>query len=129
MITKLINKYIGKIEYIVTLLGVDGDIKKHTFKSIKDVDIFVYEVNNETYWDVQKIEKIRRLDFIYNKDVIHTPLWFNMENVTELHNCNNHDFSFIKKDISLKNIKRQYSKKIQETIKQCNNDDNCFKIT
>lgn len=102
---KILSTFFGKKEYVVTIVNVSLDINKHVFNNIKDVDIFVSEINNEKYWDVQKIEKIRRFDFVYDKQVVQSPLHFCVEDVTEMRNCENYDYSFLKKHQSLKNIK------------------------
>ena len=118
LIKNLINKYIGKIEYVVTIINVDGEGKQFSFHKLKDVDIFVISTNNERYWFVQKIEKFRRCSFIYDKLVLHSPLHFHLDDETEMHKCkmkngDNHDFSFIKKHESLQNIERVSSKNIK----------------
>ena len=105
-IKKLIQKYIGKIQYIVTIINVDLSIQKHQFSTIQQVDEFVNEVNNTPYWMVQKIEKIRTYNFIYNKQILHSPLWVQADGVTEMHNIETYDFSFLKQDKSLINIIR-----------------------
>ena len=104
-------KYFGKIEYIVTIVNVSLSIKTYSLYSLKDVDDFVISINNETYSDIQKIEKIRRFNFIYDKEVIHSPLHFCTKDITEMKNCNNYDYSFLKKHDSLDNVKLVSSKK------------------
>jgi len=113
-IFELITKYFGKIEYIVTVINVSGSVEHHPFFHMDDVDSFVDNVNAEMYWDVQKIEKLRRYDIKYKKLVVHSPLFFSLEDVTETENLWGNDFSFIKKDKSLNNINRVSTK---ETIK------------
>jgi hypothetical protein len=109
-IKEIISKYIGRIEYVVTTLNVSGSVNIDRFNTIKDVDDFVISINNEPYWFVQKIEKIRKYNFKYNKNIIHTPLHFSMENVTETHNCNDYNYSFLKIDESLTNVTRKKNK-------------------
>jgi hypothetical protein len=106
---QLISKYIGNIQYVVTIINVSLSVQKHKFNTIKEVDEFVDEINNETYWMVQKIEKIRMFDFKYNKEIKHTPLHFQHDVVTEMYNLENWDYSFLKKDKSLNNIIRSLS--------------------
>jgi hypothetical protein len=143
LIKNLINKYIGKIEYVVTILNVDGEGKQFSFHTLKEVDDFVISINKERYWDVQKIEKFRRYSFVYDKQVIHSPLWFRNEDVTEthiirkeydkqifnrafslcdgdkdmtekIHNIiKDHEFSFLKKHGSLSNVTRVESKHVE----------------
>lgn len=96
----------SKIEYVVTIVNVSGEVQNHTFYKLKSVDAFVSEVNMDTYWDVQKIEKFKKYNFKYDKEIVHSPLWFKLENVTETHSCNKCDYSFLKKHDSLIHIKR-----------------------
>lgn len=103
-IKNIFNKYIGNIEYIVTIVNVSLLVEKRVFSNIKEVDEFVKLVNLEAYWDVQKIEKIRRFSFAYNKEIVHSPLHFCVEDVTEMRNCDNYDYSFLKKHESLLNV-------------------------
>jgi hypothetical protein len=105
-IFKFFNINPGKLEYVVTVVNVSGEVKKYTFKNIKDVNGFVTDVNSETYWNIQSIEKIKRYEFTYNREVIHSPLFFTMENVTEKQYVDDHDYSFLIKNSSLKNIRR-----------------------
>ena len=106
---QIISKYIGNIQYVVTIINVSLSVQKHKFNTIKEVDEFVDEINNEIYWMVQKIEKIRMFDFKYDKKVKHTPLHFQHDAVTEMYNLEDWDYSFLKKDESLKNIIRSLS--------------------
>ena len=104
---KIKSKYIGNIQYVVTTINVSLCIKKYKFNSIKEVDEFVEEINNETYWMVHKIEKIRNFDYQYNKNIKHSPLHFCNDTITEIYNINNQDYSFLKIDNSLTNVSRQ----------------------
>lgn len=104
-IKNIFNKYIGRIEYRVFIIDSSGRVIQYCFYTLKDVDTFVTDINLEKYVCVQKIEKIRRFSFIYNKQIIHSPLHFCLEDITEMRNCDNHDYSFPKKHESLKNIK------------------------
>lgn len=106
---QIISKYIGNIQYVVTIINVSLSVQKHKFNTIKEVDEFVDEINNEIYWMVQKIEKIRMFGFKYNKEIKHTPLHFQDDDVTEMYNLENWDYSFLKKDKSLNNIIRSLS--------------------
>lgn len=90
---KLLLKYIGKIEYIITITNSIGEIKKYQYVSIKDVDAFVNEINAEIYWMIEKIEKIRRYDFKYKKEIIHTPLCFSCDK-TETFSLDNKAYQF-----------------------------------
>lgn len=109
-LTNIIQKYLGKIEYLVTIINNGGEIQQHIFYNIKKVNEFVDEINLENYWNVKSIAKIRRCHFKYNHQIIHSPLWFQLEKVTETEYVENHDYSFILKDTSLTNIKRVSSK-------------------
>ncbi len=99
-------KYIGNIQYVVTIINVSLSVQKHQFNTTKQVDEFVDEINNDTYWMVQKIEKIRMFDFQYDKNIKHTPLHFQHDAVTEMYNLEDWDYAFLKKDKSLTNISR-----------------------
>lgn len=101
------KKYIGSIEYIVTLVNVSGEVQKDTFDTTKELDEFIVLINSNKYWSVQKIEKIRKYSFQYNKNIIHSPLFFSMNDVTELYNINDQDYSFLKIDESLTNVTRK----------------------
>lgn len=101
-----IKTYVGEIEYVVTIVNVSGEIQRHIFYNKQKIDAFVCEVNTEKYWCVQKIEKIRRYEFVYNHEIIHSPLWFNLDGVTEVNCVENNEFSYLIKDKSLCNIKR-----------------------
>lgn len=103
---QLISKYFGNIQYMVTIINVSGQFQKHKFNTIKQVDEFVDEINDETYWMVQKIEKNRMFDFKYDKKIKHVPLHFKHDDVTEMYNLGDHNCSFLKKDKSLNNIIR-----------------------
>lgn len=105
-IKQLISNYIGDIQYVVTIINVSLSVQKHKFNTAKQVDEFVDEINNDTYWMVQKIEKIRMFDFKYEKKIKHTPLHFQHDTVTEIYNLEDWDYSFLKKDESLNNIIR-----------------------
>ena len=112
--TKLQNifyKYFGKLEYLITIVNVSGSVKHFIFYKLKDVNGFVSEINAETYLDIQKIEKFRRFEYTYKNKVIHSPLQFCLDDVTEIEYVTNHDYSFLKKHKSLKNINRVLSKK------------------
>jgi hypothetical protein len=105
-IKQLISKYIGDIQYIVTIINVSLSVQKHQFNTTKQVDEFVDEINDDTYWMIHKIDKIRMFDFKYNKKIKHTPLHFQHGDVTEIVNLEDWDYSFLKKDKSLNNIIR-----------------------
>lgn len=100
------RKYIGVIEYVVTITNVSGEIQRYIFYSVIKVNDFVTEINDNKYWNIQKIEKLRRQHFEYFHEIIHTPLWFQLENVTETAYVGDSAYSFLVKDESLKNIKR-----------------------
>lgn len=110
-IKNILNNYIGRIEYIVSILDSSGRVMQYRFYNLKDVDTFVADINLEKYVCVQKIEKIRRFSFTYDKQIIHSPLHFCLEDVTEMRNCDNHDYSFPKKHESLVNIQYTSNKK------------------
>lgn len=107
---KLYNKYkslyFGNIQYIVTIINVSLSVKLHQFNTKKQMDEFVVEINDDTYWMVQKIDKIRKFNFNYDEKIKHKPLHFQHDDVTEKYNLENHDYSFLKKDKSLINIIR-----------------------
>ncbi len=109
-INNIIKKFFGNIEYVITIVNVSGDVKKLIFYKLKDVDGFVSKINVDEYWDVQKIEKFRRFKYTYKNKVIHSPLHFCLDDITEKEFVNNHDYIFIKKDKSLENINRVYRK-------------------
>ena len=109
-IKKFINRYIGKIEYTITIVSTDGNVKHYNLSTIKEVDNFVIKINNEKYWNVQKIEKFRRYEFRYKKEIIYSPLFFCLKDVTESKYINNGNYSFLKKHESLNNIKYVSSK-------------------
>jgi hypothetical protein len=113
-INKLISKYIGNIEYIVTVVGFEGGVSQNKCKTIKEIDDLVNEINSSTYHQVQKIEKFRKYSYKYNKNVLHTPLWFQVDDVTEMHNCDDYDFSFLKINDSLTNVTREKHRKYTE---------------
>lgn len=102
----LIKNLIGNVEYIVTSVNKNGDVQQNKIHKYCDVIEFVSNINNEKYWNVQKIEKIRRLDFNYNNEIVHKPLWFQIDNVTESDLIDGQNYSFLKKHKTLKNIKR-----------------------
>lgn len=107
---KILFKYIGTPEYIVTAVNVSGQVEKYICNTKKEVDAAVIEINNDIYWDVQKIEKFRRYDFSYKNEIIHSPLHFCLDDVTEEEYVIDHNYSFLKKHDSLENIKRVSSK-------------------
>ena len=109
-IQKTLNRYFGKIEYKVTIVSVSGNVEYYYFPTIKEVDDFITKINAERYWDVQKIEKFRIYEFFYKKEIIHSPLHYSLPNVTENEYVFNHDYSFLKRHNSLKNIKRVSTK-------------------
>ena len=114
-IKKLLNKYIGKTEYVVRLTSSCGEVCISTYETMKEVDDVVDEVNSSTYHMISKIEKIRRLPFQYNKEVLHTPTMFSIDSVTERDMCDDYEYSFLKIHSSLKNVKRgmrNYKEKI-----------------
>ena len=109
-IQNIFHKYFGKIEYVITIVNVSGSVKHYIFYNLKDVNGFVNEINAETYWDVQKIEKFRKFEYTYKNRIIHSPLHFCLDDVTEKEYVTNHDYSFLKKHKSLENINRVSSK-------------------
>ena len=111
---KFLEKCFGRLSYVATLVNMDGSIQYHSFKSIKDVDKFVVEVNNESYWFISSIEKKRVFYFVYNKCVHQRKLFFQNDD-TELVTVESvgkddkpfvHDYSYLKIDKSLGNVKR-----------------------
>jgi len=106
LFNKLVLKYIGKTQYIVTAVNVSGSVNNFKCYSIKEVDDLVKDINFDRYFSVQKIEKLRKFKFNYNKEIIQSPLHFSLENVTEVDFVGDYKYSFLKKDESLKNIKR-----------------------
>lgn len=113
-LSKLLNKIFGKKEYNVTVVNVSGSLELHTIYNKSDLDLFVRDLNKMTYWDVQKIEKFRKYDFIYEKNVVHSPLYFSLEDVTERETVWGTEYSFLKKDKSLSIVNRVSTK---ETLK------------
>ncbi len=107
IIENFINKYIGKTKYIVRLINSEGTIEEYTLTIKKELDAFVIQTNEERYWQVQKISKRRELLFKYNKEVIHSPLFFSKKGITEKDTIETGlEYSFIKIDESLINVKR-----------------------
>lgn len=107
---KFVQKYFGKIQYITTIVNVSGTIETYGFNSLKELDIFVLNINGEKYWDIQKIEKFRRFSFQYKNQIIHSPLHFCLENVTEKAKFLGYEYSFLKKHESLLSVKRVHTK-------------------
>ena len=99
----------GELNYIVTVCDMYGSVQKQKFTSIKKINDFVDELNEpENYqYMIQKIEKIRVFSFRYKKEIIHTPLGFQVEDVTEIHSVDNYPYSFFKIDDSLNNVTRK----------------------
>lgn len=112
---KIINyityKLFGNLEYVVTVVHTNGNITEMIYKSLKEVDNFIIEINNSTYYSIQKIEKIRKFKFEYNKTISHKPLWFRLDGVTENHNIDSHEYSFLKIDKSLIHVIRESQRK------------------
>ncbi len=50
----------------------------------------------------------------HKKQILQSPLFFYKDNVTEMEYFINHEYSFIKKDVSLKNIERVLIKNINK---------------
>lgn len=109
-ISKIYKRIFGEIRYVVTILCVGGEVQKLTTTSLVDVDKLVCDVNTETYQQIQKIEKIRVYDFLYKKEIIHSPLFFSIDGVTEQHQILGTKLSFVCIDKSLGNVKRVRSK-------------------
>jgi len=111
---KFLEKYFGSLSYVVTITNVSGQVQYHSFGSIKEVDKFVIEVNDEKYWFVSEIEKKRVFDFIYNKCVHQRKLHFQndstemvtVETVGKDNKSFVYDYSYLKIDKSLNNVKR-----------------------
>jgi hypothetical protein len=57
---------------------------------------------------IQKIEKVRKFNFKYKKNIIHTPMFVQGE-PTEMYNLDGWSYSFLKIDGSLKNVIREKS--------------------
>jgi len=106
------NKKSGKVEYHVTTLNVSGQVQQLVEHTVKELDGLVANINADPYWSVQKIEKFKRYtDFVYEKEIVQSPLHFQLEGVTEMvdvqtENIGIHAFSYVLKDKSLTNIKR-----------------------
>lgn len=99
-IKKIINKYLGSVQYLVNVRSCDGtEGKRYVYDTELEVDECIKLFNTEKYWSVINIEKIRKFDFVYNKEVKHYPLWFDdstTERIDEL--------SFYKPVTSLSNV-------------------------
>ena len=106
----IISKYFGKIEYVVTIVNVSGNVRYSTFHKMNDVNEFIVAINNEKYWNIQKIEKYRKYNFLYENEIVHSPLFFVLKNVTENERIMDINYSFLKKDKSLKIINRIINK-------------------
>jgi hypothetical protein len=106
-IKTFISSIIGKLEYQIRIVSSDGTIKVLTANNIAEVDKLVIEVNNERYWQVERIDKIRRFKFTYHKQIQHRPLMFSHADVTEPYTVNGIQFSFLQKSKSLSNIIRK----------------------
>ena len=105
------NTKSGKVEYVVTMISVDGVVKKPIVHTVKELNELVKEINTEVYWSVQSVEKFKRYtDFIYEGEVLHTPLHFKLDGVSETDNIGTQPYSFLLKDKSLSNVKRVHSK-------------------
>jgi hypothetical protein len=104
-IKNIISKYIGCVEYQVTIVNVSGSLQKLKFRNINDLKSSINLINSERYWMVKKIEKVRKLKFEYHNKIIHTPLHFQSE-ITEKSKCDNYGYSFLKIDESLTNVTR-----------------------
>ncbi len=117
------NKKSGKVEYHVTALNVAGQVQKPVVFTLKELDTLVAELNADPYWSVQKIDKFKRYtDFVYDKEILQSPLHFQLEGVTEIENINTenigvHAFNFMLKAKCLSNIKRVESKIVKEPCK------------
>lgn len=115
-IEKILNKLFGKVEYVVTIVDSSGSVKRSNgLSTIKEVDELIADVNSDRYMNVQKIEKIRRYDFKHDKEILHSPLFFVAENVTEAEYVDDQEYSFLKKHESLTNIKRVSSPEMINT--------------
>ena len=103
-------KYFGELKYIITLLGVDGSVEKYSVGTKKELGEIIFKVNDERYWIVQKVEKIRCFEFSTDLKIYHTPLFFYNPEISEYHEIKNHKYSFNKIDKSLLNVERCVSK-------------------
>lgn len=109
------NKYFGTIEYLCTIVNVDGSVKKIIFSDEQSLNEQIKLINLERYYFVQKVEKFRRLSYKTNLEIFHTPLFFCLDNVTE----KNDNFSYLLIDESLTNVVRCKTKPalvIKETL-------------
>lgn len=103
---KIYYKFFGKLKYVISIISVDLRVEKFEYYSIKLMNEFIEIVNNEKYWMVHKIEKIRCFNFKTNKQIIHKPLFGTHEDITEIVDIDNTNYSFLKKHDSLNNIIR-----------------------
>lgn len=97
-----------ELVYVVTLCDMYGGIKIFEFKTLEKLDEFVEEVNKKENYQqmITEIKKIWVEPFIYEKEIIHRALGFQIENVTEEYEIENYPYSFFKIHPSLKNVKR-----------------------
>lgn len=63
-------------------------------------------INEDAYWMIQKIEKVRKFNFVYNDNVIHKPLHFFDDRLCKrVENPKiNKKLSYLKSDKTLNNI-------------------------
>ncbi len=66
--------------------------------------------------DILIYKKLKNLEdmVFHKKQILQSPLFFYKDNVTEMEYFINHEYSFIKKDVSLKNIERVLIKNINK---------------
>lgn len=106
------NNRSGKVEYQITILNVGGIVNQYIVYNKKDLDSLVNEVNLDKYYSIQKIEKFKRYEYQYDKEIIQSPLHFDLTDITEIGCVDGVDrsFSFMLKHKSLLNIKRVLNK-------------------
>ncbi len=64
------------------------------------------KVNKDPYSNIQKIEKIKKYPFVCKKPIIHKPLWFNLDGLTENDKVDDWNYTFLQIDDSLSDVSR-----------------------
>jgi len=106
---RLINYIFGEKRYVVNVADMYSGVKIIEFKKIKELNDFADELNKKENYQymIQKIEKKRVIPFTYKKQINHRKLGFFVDDVTEMVNVGNHDYSYLKIDDSLVNVIRE----------------------
>ncbi len=118
LIEKIKNRVFGKIEYHVEVVNVSMYGKIVILYSRKDLNEYIKSINESEYDMVRSVKKYRKFDFVFNGLILHSPVHFDSEGITESKKIKDsyNGHRYLKKDESTPNVKPKKSFTIYEYL-------------